>query len=190
MTSHVVRLRARLPLVADTAARTWMDLAYTGEWKGHQAGSFTFSTDVFSNIIARFDAQANPIPITYEHPDKWMGTPVVAAGWIHELKIKDGHLWGLAEFTPKAAEMVKSGEYRFCSVVVDFESTDRKSGEEVGPELYEVGLTNTPFLDGQRPISLSRNSRVEVQDVAPVARRASQTLITSPEILIHGIRRR
>lgn len=184
----VVSLRARLPLVADGASRTWIDLAFEGEWKGHHSGSFSFTQDVFKNIVARFEQQKNPIPLTYEHPEKWMGTPVVAAGWIHDLQVKDGHLWGLAEFTPKAAEMVKSGEYRFCSVVVDFESVDRKSGAEVGPELYEVGLTNTPFLDGQRPIALSRHARPIVALEPQVAR--TPTLTTSPEILIAGIRRR
>lgn len=182
-----IRLRARLPLVADGAPRTWMDLAYVGEWKGHQAGDFKFTNEVFANIVARFEEQKNPIPITYEHPEKWMGTPVVAAGWIHELAIKDGHLWGLAEFTPKATDMIKQGEYRFCSVVVDFASIDRKSGDEVGPELYEVGLTNTPFLDGQKPIALSNYRRPAIVNVEP---KREPTLLTRPNILIPGTRRR
>lgn len=185
----VVRLRARLPLVAGDAPRTWIDLAYTGSWKGHHAGEFEFTQEVFANIVKRFEEQKNPIPVTYEHPEKHMGTPIVAAGWIHDLKISDGHLWGLTEFTPDAAQMVKNGEYRFCSVVVDFASVDRKSGEDAGPELYEVGLTNTPFLDGQRPIALSRRKQTVIDLSAPEPKR-SQTLITSPNILIPGIRRR
>lgn len=167
-----------------------MDLAYVGEWKGHMAGEFSFTTEIFANIIARFEEQKNPIPITYEHPDKWMGTPIKAAGWIYDLKVQEDHLWGLAEFSPDAAQMVRNGEYKFCSVVVDFESTDRKSGELVGPELYEVGLTNTPFLDGQRPITLSKYARPAL--TPPPVRRATRphTLTTTPEILIPGIRRR
>ncbi len=188
--SNVVRLRAALPLVAENSSRAWIDLAYEGEWKGHHAGEFSFTESVFANIVKRFSVQKNPIPITYEHPEKYMGTPIKAAGWIHDLRIQNGHLWGLAEFTPDAAQMVKNGEYRFCSVVVDFASIDRKSGEEVGPELYEVGLTNTPFLDGQRPIALSRYHRPVIELTAPAPVRRSTTLITSPEILIPGIRRR
>lgn len=153
-----VQLRAALPLVSNDSARTWVHLAYEGTWKGHPDGDFSFTADTFNNIVALFNAQKNPVPLTYEHPMKGTGQPVPAAGWIHALEVKDGSLWGYVEFTPQAADMVKAGEYKFCSVVVDLESVDRESGDMVGPELYEVGLTNTPFLDGQKPITLSRGA--------------------------------
>lgn len=155
-----VSLRAQLPLVDSGSHRTWVQFALEGTWDGHPAGTFTFDRAVFEQIKATFERQANAIPLTYEHPERGSGQPVPAAGWIHELAIRGKELWGLVEFTPRAAEMVKSGEYRFCSVVVDFESTDRTTGDVVGPELYEVGLTNTPFLDGMAPITLSRRRRL------------------------------
>lgn len=187
----VIRLRALVPLVADNAPRTWIDLAYEGEWRGHPSGDFAFTREVFANIVSRFNEQKNPIPLTYEHPVKDAGLPIRAAGWIHQLAIKGTHLWALVEFTPAAAAMVRNGEYRYCSVVVDFESVDRRSGEEVGPELYEVGLTNTPFLDGQRAIELSRRRARDVYDVAPVKKAPTQgAFVGQSNVLITGTKPR
>lgn len=187
----LVRLRARLPLVSDSSAKAWIDLAYIGEWKGHPAGDFAFTESIFQNIVDRFNAQHNPIPLTYEHPEKDGGQPVPAAGWIHDLKIVNGHLLGLTEFTDRAASMVKTGEYRYCSVVVDFDSIDRRSGESKGAELFEVGLTNTPFLDGQQPIQLSaRGTQVRVYDITPAPRALGAFVMPPAEKLFPGAHRR
>lgn len=153
-----------------TAPRTWIHLAYEGEWQGHPAGEFEFTRQVFDQLVSNLARQKNPAPLTYEHPNySGDGAPVPAAGWIHQLEVRDGsagaELWGEVEFTERAAKFVRSGEYRFCSVVVDFDSIDRKSGEPIGPELYEVGLTNQPFIDGQRPIAFSRRTGAEGDDM-------------------------
>ena len=80
--------------------------------------------------------------------------------------------------------MVRAGEYRFCSVVVDMNAVDRVSGESVGPELYEVGLTNTPFLDGQHPITLTRKRAPEA------VAKSTSVVLTYPEQIVTGIGRR
>ena len=151
-----VALHAKLPLVSEDSDRTWVHIATIGEWKGHHAGSFSFDVGTFKSFKRLFEAQTNSIPLTYEHPERGDGQPVPAAGWIHELEIRGPDLFALVEFTKTSGDMVRAGEYRFCSGVFDFESTDRKSGEAAGPELLEVGLTNNPFLDGLDAIQLSR----------------------------------
>lgn len=159
-----VALRSVLPLVSEDAPRRWIHMAYEGEWQGHHAGAFAFTPDVFRRVVRNFSRQSNRVvPLTYEHPDyAGDGRPVPAAGWVHELEVRSGtdgaELWGLVEFTPTAAKMARDGEYRFVSVVVDFNSRDRGTGDDVGPELLEVGLTNVPFLDGLEPIRLSRRA--------------------------------
>lgn len=156
---RTIRLRAELPtMLPDSTNKAWIHLATRDVWEGHAMGTFEFDDKVFERIMANFDAQKNPIPLTYEHPDKVSGQPIPAAGWIHALEVRADGLWAFAEFTRRSADHVREGEYRFCSVVVDFESQDRQSGDEIGPELFEVGLTNTPFIDGQTPIALTRQS--------------------------------
>ena len=158
-----VALRSALPLIAADAPKTWVQLAHEGKWGGHAQGAFEFTPEVFQTVIRNFTRQSNPVPLTYEHPGyQGDGTPIIAAGWVHELVVKRGkagvELWGLTEFTQRAATFVRNGEYRFCSVVIDFASKDRKTGSDVGPELLEVGLTNVPFIDGMQPIRLSRRA--------------------------------
>lgn len=153
-----VELRSQLPLVGAQSARAWGQLAYEGEWKGHPAGPFQLTRAVFESFVANFERQANAIPLTYEHPQyAGDGRPVPAAGWIHQLRIQGTsrvELWGLIEYTRRGEALVREGEYRFVSVVFGKQSTDRQSGDDVGPELFEVGLTNVPFLDGMTPLAL------------------------------------
>jgi phage I-like protein len=151
-----IYLRSQLPLIGEKSTKSWVQVAVLGDWKGHPAGPFEFTRKTFSKIIANFEAQKNSVPLTYEHPERVSGQPIPAAGWIHELKAENDSLYAYVEFTPRATQLIKDGEYRFCSVVVVFSDIDRVSGEEVGPSLYEVGLTNTPFIDGMNPIKLSR----------------------------------
>lgn len=156
---RTIRLRSQLPLIAEDSARTWIHLTLEGSWEGHPMGPFEFDESVFAQLIENFEGQSNAVPLTYEHPEYGDGQPKPAAGWIHELQAREDGLWAFVEFTDRAAEMIRAGEYRYCSVVVVFDSVSRDDAEEIGAELLEVGLTNSPFIDGQQPIQLSRRAR-------------------------------
>ncbi len=161
----IVALRMRSPMVSEDADHVWIDVAFEGTWDGHRAGSFTFDRDVFEQIIANFEANPNPIPLDYEHASEW-ATEAPAAGWVQKLECRnddDGvcHLWAFCELGEKAASQIRKGEYRFSSGVFDFEATSLKTGEAIGVAMYSLALTNTPFIRGQEPISLSfRASKV------------------------------
>lgn len=150
-----VYLRAQIPMVAPDARKAWVHFTIDGAYLGHPDGAFEFNAKVNQDIIKNFNAQKNPVVMTYEHPNYSDGQPKRASGWVHELKWKDGGLWGYCEFTQAAAEMIKAGEYRFTSVVVDFDGVNRKTAKPQGSELFAVALTNSPFIDGQQPIALS-----------------------------------
>lgn len=154
--SRVVALRGLYPMVSDDAGWVEMHLAYEGEWHGHPQGSFEFTREVFENIVANFERQANPVLVDYEHASEW-AAEAPAAGWIHKVEVRDddegkAHLWAKAELTAKGADHVAAGEYRFSSVVVDFEATDRKSGEDIGAYLKSVAFTGIPYIDSQEPM--------------------------------------
>ena len=154
---RTVMLRSLLPMVAEHAARTWIHCAVVGEWLGHADGAFEFDQSALKSICKNFNRQKNPIVLTYEHPrDYGDGLPKPAAGWVHELAIKPDGLWAHVEFTERSASLIRNGEYRYCSVVVVFNSTDRESGQPCGVEIRQIGLTNDPFIDGMQPIRLSR----------------------------------
>ncbi|AKF08880.1 phage protease [Sandaracinus amylolyticus] len=151
----------RRAMVAEDSKRSWVHLVYEGTWEGHRAGTFTFDGDRFAEILRNFDAQANELVFDYEHATEMMpsGEPVPAAGWIHALAVEGDSLFAYVEWTARAASLIEAGEYRFCSVVVDFAARDRKTDEEIDARLLSVALTNIPFIDGQEPIRLSARPR-------------------------------
>lgn len=187
-------VRQGLALVDDAAPKAWIHVMSYGEWSGYydyeadELVSFAFDDAVFDQAIANFEAQKNPIPLTYEHPDyqaaSASGAPIPAAGWIHALEKRDDGLWAYVEFTARAAEYVRAGEYRYCSVVLFWEYVDRQSGEEIGAYLAEVGLVNRPFIDGLTPIQLSRTK----QDPRAVARNRKVNLMATAAEKIASIR--
>ena len=152
-----VMLRQFLQMTPDAITGD-MNVAIEGEWLGHPAGPFTMDAGKMQQCIDRFEQQANPMVVDYEHNS--MGGDSRAAGWVQSLYCKHGddgaELWAHVEWTPTAAAMIKNGEYRYCSPVIDFGAKDRATGEHVPVELFNVALTNNPFLDGMHPIQLSR----------------------------------
>ena len=177
--SHPVRhagrtaaFRARLSLL-EGARTSWVQMARAGEFRGHPAGPFVLDERVFRDVVRNFERQRNPVPVTYEHPAyDGDGQPIPAAGWVLSIEVRgsgdDASLWGEVEWTPRAERMIRDGEYRYCSVVIVFDSIDRETGEEIGAELLELGLTNVPFIDGMEPIRLSA---IEARQLAMKERR-------------------
>ncbi len=144
---------------AEGSGRTgWVHLAMAGRWEGHPSGAFEFSPEVFAQMVANFKKSKTPIKFDYEHQTmNGQPGPKPASGHVRDLAVRNNgqDLWGLVDWTPKAAELIKAGEYNYCSPVVAFRSIDKKTGLEHGAELLQVALTDDPFLDGQHRIQLS-----------------------------------
>lgn len=156
-------LRQLLQMTPDAITGA-MNIAVEGEWLGHEKGPLKFDAASMDQLISRFELQRNPMMVDYDHltvRGRMRPGDGQAAGWIQRLYRKDGpegaELWADVEWTEDAAKMIKAGKYRYCSPVIDPIATDRKTGDDdVGAELFNVALTNSPFLDGQHPIQLSR----------------------------------
>lgn len=162
LTGDSRRLIAPLVLLAAEASsnQVWINVANAGEWEGHPAGPFRFTADVFDRIIANATGRSTPINCDYEHQTfkKGVSGAVPSSGKILKLERRGDELWALAELTPRAAQLVRDGEYRSCSPVIEFDSKDRVSGKDIGPEMLSLALTNDPFQDGLAPIRLTRSA--------------------------------
>ena len=151
------RARMKCQMLADSAPLSWVECAYESKWDGHPMGSFEFTAEVFADVIRVFDADEQPVPFLYGHPRHDMGHAVDAAGWIQAFEVRGAELWALVEWTDDAADKIKAGKQRFCSVVIDFAPVDRATNKPSGRgEIFEIGLTPSPFLPGMTPITLSR----------------------------------
>ena len=171
------------PLLVD-AACSWVEMAYESAWNGHPAGPFEFTREVFGDMKRLYDMGEQPVPVLWGHPRHDLGVPIDAAGWIQALEVRDGadgvELWGYVEWTKDAADRIALGAQRFCSVVVDFAPIDRVTGESAGlAELYELGLTPSPFLPGMTPITLSR--------VGAPSRKSTRSLAMDPTKVLMAI---
>ncbi|MDR1889642.1 MAG: phage protease [Zoogloeaceae bacterium] len=110
---------------------------------------------IAAKVIARMKARTNACPVDYEHQTLLAdrnGQPAPAAGWFRELEWRPGQgLFAVGvEWTPRAAEMLKAGEYRYASPVFAY---DRVTGEV--EDVRMAALTNTPGLDGMASVALS-----------------------------------
>ena len=97
-------------------------------------------------LIARWKARATPLVVDYEHQthnSAYNGQPAPAAGWITDLEATGAGLYAAVEWTAKAREHIRAGEYRYISPTFSF---DRKTGAVL--ELHSAALTNNPALDG------------------------------------------
>lgn len=144
-------------------------ICIAGTWvKGDH--KFSITSDDIDSMIRNFEQRANgQTVIDYEHasemPELAKGGAIPAAGWMHGLRKRKIHdprskelvdaLTALAEWTPKAEEMLKNGEYRFFSPAIDWSKTDKKTGKPIGAALTSGALTNHPFLEELPPITLS-----------------------------------
>lgn len=152
--------------------RVWIQLCQVGAFKGHSAGAFALTPQVFSEIVANFKRDKLPIPIDAEHASEADPTSgsipsegAPAMGWIHELDNRgEGGLWGLVEWLEPARTYIKEGRYRYLSPAVRFNSRDRVTGEKIGARLSSAAITNQPFLRDMAPLVAAKDA-----DGEPVA---------------------
>lgn len=114
--------------------------------KGVSATSFRLGPEDMVAVISRWKIRATPLVVDYEHQTQHSaenGQPAPAAGWITQLEAAGSGLYATVEWTARAREHIRAGEYRYISPTFSF---DRKTGAVL--ELHSAALTNTPALDG------------------------------------------
>lgn len=104
-------------LAPDGSAPVWVHLLPEGRMTGRNGRVFDLADP--GALVLAFQSSGIDLPIDYEHqndvPEAKLRGPVPAAGWIKELKVDAGGLWGRVEWTASAAEMIGRKEYRFLS---------------------------------------------------------------------------
>lgn len=112
-------------------------------------GDFLVDNESFQAIRCKFMERKLQIPIDYEHQTlKDMQAP--AAGWIKDIVLKSDGIYGAVDWTERAAEYLKSKEYRYLSPVVLTQGKERRV-----IALHSAALTNTPAVDAMTPVACS-----------------------------------
>lgn len=156
MTTHAAAIAAlTLPL---SAATTELQILPAGKFRGQdgrpsEVPNWYIDRAVAERLIARVNARKNPIVTDYEHQTLLAaenGQPAPASAWFKKLEWRDGSgLWATdVEWTPRAAAMIASREYRFYSPVILY---SKKTGEVLN--LLHGGITNNPAIDGMTDLA-------------------------------------
>jgi phage I-like protein len=140
---HTVELSQTI----DPASREqWVHLLPAGKFSGRD-GRGPYSVANMEALIEKTKQRAGkmPLPVDYEHQidnAAENGQPAPAAGWIKGLKAAANGVWGLVEWTEKAADFIKSKEYKYLSPVFSF---NKETGNISA--IFRAGLTNNPNLE-------------------------------------------
>ena len=148
--------------LGEAAQLARIPIALLGRWvKGYQ--KFSITREDLSRLVANFRKRENgELMIDYEHasesPEIAGGGPVPAAGWLRRIEDQPdaaGILWGVAEFTSRARELIANGEYKYLSPVLNWAARDKATGEPQGITLTSLAMVNRPFLEALPAIQLS-----------------------------------
>ncbi len=114
-------------------------------------GEFDVDEESFRAMKAQIAQRGVDLVVDYEH-QTLKGVEAPAAGWVKELKLEDGCIKAVVEWTARGAEYLKNREYRYLSPVVSVRKAD---GKATG--LHSLALTNTPAIEGMTPLVNSEN---------------------------------
>jgi hypothetical protein len=140
---------------APAQAEKWVQIALTGEWKGHPRGPYSLAPEDLRSIAdffnRRYVANRVDLVIDYEHQSLTVATSgerAPAAGWIDRLELRAGdtELWAHVRWNSAALDLMSRREYRYLSPVFRFNVPDPVTGEKRSAILDSLALTNRPFL--------------------------------------------
>lgn len=119
---------------------------------------FVFTRAHAESAVRWFEQIGRKLAIDYEHQSiDRLNTRAdglrPAAGWIGGLEVRDDGLWAIdVSWTAKAAELLRSGEYRYFSPVIYWTDETRSEVAALGP----VALTNDPAMRGVPALAARR----------------------------------
>ncbi len=134
---------------------------YKGKFFDVTAEHVAAAVSYFHSVRA---ARGQQTVIDYEHKSI-TGEEAPASGWIHRLIAKTDGLYGMVEWTNRAAEFIRNKEYKYLSPVLLFGVRNELTGEQVLMKLLSVALTNTPHLPDIREVV----AKYQVPDGAELA---------------------
>lgn len=141
-------LRLKTLAYTDREIPDWFRLLPIGNVEMEDGEPAFLSIESAQAIVSEFKVSAKDMVIDYEHQtvtDPPIEAP--AAGWIKDMEVRADGLYVQADWVERAAQRLKSGEYRYFSPVFMVEKKSRNI-----TALFNVALTNQPRLKDIRPI--------------------------------------
>ncbi|MBX8802503.1 hypothetical protein HBA92_17315 [Ochrobactrum sp. MR28] len=139
---HALHFALSNTLSATGDAPEWILLVPAGEITTRDGRQFNNQTP--DDILTSFAADQRDIPLDYEHATEVrapQGLSAPAVGWITQLKIENGEVFGKVAWNPEGRTAVETRAYRYISPVVHLSMGTRSVFR-----ISSVSLTNDPAL--------------------------------------------
>lgn len=159
-------LAADVPSASTDHPKSWIQVARTGSFVSNRYGKFSITRDDLKQMVTNFRTVTpkapTMLPVDYDHLSMDPKKPGdgMAAGWMQDLELRDDGetLWASVEWTPDGASAIKKRAYQFVSpsFVKDYVYKD---GRDIGTTLLAAAITNHPFLEGMKALTLSAGLR-------------------------------
>lgn len=147
--------------IADDGTQ-WIEVMPTADKVRNGPWYQTITRSDLEIYAASIRSSAGKIPIDRDHggdTDNLDLRDTRAAGWfVGEAEVRDTddgpRLYALVEWTPRAVQEIRDGEYRYLSPTYTFVEKDPKTGLLTkAAELIAATLTNRPFFDDLAPVT-------------------------------------
>ncbi|MGB1224821.1 MAG: phage protease [Mycobacterium sp.] len=163
-------MRPNAPIIANREtpsfqlpADHWYQIEVSGEHHNTAANlTQVIDTAALQSIVNRFeeDAEAATAPwhgmlIDFDHESLNPASSSRAAGWLMNVRVRDGQLEGyIPRWSTRGKAAVEGGDFRFFSTVYNRADLESLGGGRVRPlRLSRLALTNDPNNRGGRAIS-------------------------------------
>lgn len=96
-------------------------------------------------LVNEFQSRGTDLVVDWEHGSESQSLAGIrnpAAGWVKELQIREGAVWGRVQWTGEGRADVENGGYRYLSPSFDYSRSDN-----VIRRLVSVGLVHQPNLN-------------------------------------------
>lgn len=160
-------------LPAAGKAPDWVELIPRGPRLTGRDGR-QFQLDDPQTVVNAFRRR---LPFDCCHSTHFPGVAAPAVGWIEQLEVREGAVWGRVAWTPRGRSHLENHEYRFVSPVLHIDPT----GDDVPTvtALASAALTNNPNLD----LAALNHAQAEAATSAPPGARNRGASTMNAELL-------
>lgn len=162
MSEHLVAHGSAVALasIVDDQPSSWIEVIPAAEKRRNGPWFFTVTTDDLGTYAQSIGTRPGQIPVDYDHQGDLQGS-TRAAGWFTGktqvvmagddtpagTPAKHDALYAEVEWTPRAVEEIRGGEFKFTSPVFTFAERDPKTGlMSRAKEIVASTLTNRPHF--------------------------------------------
>jgi phage I-like protein len=163
-------VRAVVPLEfaegALTEPHSWHPIVPVGTWRHPKHGEVTITPEDVRELAEHFSAQIIGQQVPVDQGEGHAQERDGAFGWLDEVEVREGGLYGRLTWTSKGAEAVGDRRFKYLSPVIhtrDLPFTDAE-GKPVANVVKAIALTNHPVFKGQPELTVNMSEYEAVAD--------------------------